>query len=150
MQLEREAALRRFNWLYIYMPIMIGGIAIVVLVDVMLWGALSPNIEGTRAFASALADLFIIMTIIPIVLLGGLILLGMIALIAQWRRRDDKATPYSGLHLLFWRLDARLSRLQTRLQMMMPKMAQFVMKIGTITAYIETLLKNMAKFFSRS
>lgn len=120
-QLERAMARRRFNRLYIYLPLGLASMAIVALVVLMLWGALSPSIVGTREFASGLADIVIILTIMPLLLLCAIVPAGVVGY-AVYRRKQPQR-EHGRLQSLFWRLDGLVNKAHDKAETALPKAA---------------------------
>jgi hypothetical protein len=151
-QLERAAALRRFNWLYIYTPIIVAALICIVLIGLLFWGAFSPNITGTRNFASALADIVIILTTLPLLLLCAIGPVGALALFVYRRQKrvDSPAPGYGRLHILLWRLDTLVSKGQVMIETALPKVAQPVIQANARAVYWRTLIKNWREIFNRS
>lgn len=155
-QRERTQALRRFNWLAVYLPIIAGGILILVLTGLLIWGALSPRIEGTAAFASGLADLTLILFMLPMMVLcaiGPAALIGLIVYAVKRRRDQKDAPPPIGdnrIQRLFWRLDNLLNTIQTRTNKTAVQAARPVIKANAELAYTQTLLQRIKQIFKRS
>ena len=146
-QLERAAALKRFNRLYIYIPVAFLGLTGFVLVGVLLWGVFSPNIVGTRAFASGLADLVVIMTVMPLLLLCAIVPAAAIGLVVY--RRQQPKREHGRLHTLLWRLDALVTKVQDTVSSTTPKAAVPIIKGHAWMAYMQTLFKEIKKQFTR-
>lgn len=146
-QLERAAALQRFNRLYIYIPLGVFSLAGLALVVLMLWGVLSPNVVGTREFVSGLADLVVIMTVLPLLLLCALVPAAAIGLVVY--RRQQPKREHGRFHTLLWRLDALVTKVQDTVSTTTPKAAAPVIKGHAWMAYIQTLLKSVKKQFTR-
>ena len=146
-QLERTAALQQFNRLYIYLPLAIFSLAGLALVVLMLWGALSPNVVGTREFVSGLADLVVIMTVMPLLLLCAIVPAAAIGLVVY--RRQQPKREHGRFHSLLWRLDSLVVKVQNAVSTTMPKVATPVIKGHAWMAYVQTLLKDVKKPFTR-
>lgn len=146
-QLERAAALQRFNRLYVYIPLAVFSLAAVALVTLMLWGVFSPNVVGTREFVSGLADLVVIMTVMPLLLLcliGPAAAVGLVV----YRRQQPKR-EHGRFHILLWRLDALVTKAQDAISATTPKAAAPVIKGYAWMAFMQTLLENVKKQFTR-
>lgn len=152
-QLQRAAALRRFNWLYVYTPVIVLSLVALTLVILLLWGVLSPNIEGTNAFVSGLADVVIILFSLPLMLLcaiGPAALVGMIVLDVR-RRRDPQAVPIlDRLQRLLWRLDSLAGSVLLKTRELSHKAAELVIRAHTRIAYLKTLFNRIKRVFIRS
>lgn len=147
-QLERAAALRRFNRLAVYLPALLFALVALILFILMLINAL-PN-EGshnTRQFLSGLADIILIVTIIPLWLVLTLIPVGAVVLVYQMRQRD--VAPLRGLQRLFWRIESKLGMVQQKTEEVAPKVAQPVVTANAKLAFVFEWLDQMRYFFSR-
>lgn len=147
-QLERAAALRRFNRLVVYLPVLLFALVTLALFILMLINAL-PN-EGshnTRQFLSGLADIILIVTIIPLWLVFTLIPVGAIVVFWQMRQRD--ISPLRGLQTLFWRIESKIGTVQQKTEEVAPKVAQPVINANAKLSFVMTWLDAMRHFFRR-
>ncbi|GAB4267154.1 MAG: hypothetical protein Kow0080_09000 [Candidatus Promineifilaceae bacterium] len=152
-QRARMAALKKFNWLFVYTPILLGVTITIVLIGLLLWGAFSPAAESTHAFISALADITVIFIIIPQLFLCALPTLGAVGFVVYKRQNkpeDGQPPQYGRLQTLFWKIDNLLTKAQTAIQNTAPKVAQPVIKGNAILAYLTTILKHLKNNFTRS
>ncbi|MCB9418462.1 MAG: hypothetical protein H6667_01545 [Ardenticatenaceae bacterium] len=146
-QLERASALRRFNWLYVYGPVIVFSLIGLVLVGLLLWGVFSPNVTGAREFASGLADLVMIFTIMPLLLLCAIVPAAAIGLVVY--RRQQPKQEHGRFQTLLWRLDTLVTKAKDKTAQTMPKAAAPVIKGHAWVAYIRTLLAEVKKQFTR-
>ncbi len=146
-QLVRAASLRRFNWFYVYVPIGLFGLIALLLIGLLLWGALSPNIIGTREFASGLADIVIILTIIPLLLLCAIVPLAAIGLVIYRKQQPER--EHGRFQTLFWRLDTVVDKARDKTDTAAPKAADVVISGHTRAAYWRALFNNLRKQFTR-
>jgi hypothetical protein len=146
-QLERAAALRQFNRLFVYLPLAVFSLAGLVLVGLLLWGVFSPNVTGTREFVSGLADLVVIMTVMPLLLLCAIVPAAAIGWLVY--RRQQPRQEHGRFQTLFWRLDTLLTRFQATLATTLPKAAAPVIKGHAWAAYLRALLENLKKLLIR-
>lgn len=156
-QLVRAEALRRFNWLYVYTPLIIGTVIVFVLLGFMFWGAFAQPVEDKRLFLSGLADIVIIFTALPMTLLcavGPVALVGMIAYRVQKQRERKEAgqSPPAGgrLQRLIWRLDAMLDNVYGKIVETLPKITNPVIQFNALLAYVKSLWNQLKKFLMRS
>ena len=152
-QRQRAAALRRFNWLFVYTPIIVLSLAALILVILLLWGVLSPDTAATRAFASGLADIIVILLSLPLLILCAVGPAGLIAMIvlAVRRRRDPQAASIlERLHRLLWRLDNIVERVLLRTKELSPRIASPVINLHARTAYLRTLTNRLKRILTRS
>lgn len=146
-QLERAFALQRFNRLYVYIPLAVFSLAGLALVGLLLWGVFSPNVTGTREFASGLADLVVIMTVMPLLLLCAIVPAAAVGLIVY--RRQQPKREYGRFHTLLWKLDTLVTKAQDAVSRTMPKAAAPVIKGRAWTAFARTAVENVKKQFTR-
>ena len=146
-QLEREAALRRFNRLYVYLPLGIFSLVGLVLIGLLLWGVFSPGITGTREFASGLADLVVILTTLPLLLLCALVPAAAIGLVIY--RRQQPKPEHGRFQTLFWRLDTLVTKVQNTLSTSLPKAAAPIIKGHGWIAFLRAVLENLKRQFIR-
>lgn len=152
-QRQRAAALRRFNWLYVYTPVIVVSLVALILVILLLWGALSPNIEGTSAFVSGLADVIIILFSLPLLALcaiGPGALVAMIVLTVRRRRDPQAAALLDRLHTLLWRLDNMVERVLVKTRELSARAAGVVIRVQARAAYLKTLFNRIKGVFIRS
>ena len=157
-QLARAAAIRRFNRIYVYTPLIFGGLILLALLGLMLWVGLAPQQwERFRPFFSGLADIIMIFTIMPLMLLCSIGPISLIALGAYryQKRKEQKESgesvpPAKGLQLLLWRLDAILNKTAVSVRNITPKATTPVIQFHAFLAYAASLLKQIRKLFSRS
>lgn len=145
-QLERAAALRRFNRLAVYLPVLLFALIALILFVLMLINAL-PNegSQATRSLLSGLADIILIVTIIPLWLVLTLVPVGAIVLVVQMRQRD--ISPLRGLQTLFWRIESKLGQVQQKTEEVAPKAAAPVIKVNAQLSFVLTWLDRMRYFF---
>ncbi|MCP5096650.1 MAG: hypothetical protein GY943_13940 [Chloroflexi bacterium] len=157
-QKARAAALRRFNWLTIYTPLIVGAIVVMVLIGLMLWGVFSPQIEGTGAFLSGLADIILIVFALPMTLvcaIGPLALGGFLVYTVQKRQEQKELPPAQQPHgnwlqTLFWRLDHLLDTIFAKIKAFLPKLSNLVIQLNGFLAYVESWLVWFKRLFTRS
>jgi hypothetical protein len=150
-QKARAAALRRFNWLYFYLPILlftIGGLTIIVL---LLWSSLTAEREQQRLFVSGLADLILILTIAPLLLLCAIVP-GTAAYLLVRGRKEGQA-PIRRLQTLLWRLEAFLARVGRRVTEIGTQAADKIIHVHSLTAglrqFIRSLPEQIKQFLRR-
>lgn len=146
-QLERAVSLRRFNWFYVYIPLGLAGLGILVLVVLLLWGTLSPHILGTREFASGLADVVVILAIVPLLLLCAIVPLATIGFYIY--RRQQPKREHGRIQPLFWRLDALVDKVRGKAKTTIPKAAEPIIAGNSRIAYWRTLFENIRNIFTR-
>jgi hypothetical protein len=117
-QQVRERTLRRFNRLVVSVPLAILVVAVAALTGYLLWTVFthSPESQAYR-FLSGLADLILILTILPMLLVCavGPALLGYMIYAGVNRRKLKPGQRRSKLQILFWRVDRFIDTVQARL-----------------------------------
>ena len=88
-QLERDRLLRRRTRLYIYLPLGIVSFIALVLIALILIGLFAPGIQGTEEFISAVADIIVILWIIPMIVLISLLPIAYVAYFVDRRQKRE-------------------------------------------------------------
>jgi len=148
-QLERAARLRRFNWLTLYGPVLLIGAAVLGLVGLMLWGAFSPAVAGTAEFVSGLADLIVILAIIPWLMVCGLIPAAIIALFIYRARRPNN-NEHGRLRLWIWQLDAFIDKTRGKIDKLLPQAVKPVIEINVRLRFWRVVADNLMRMLRRS
>ena len=157
-QIARVAAMRRFNWLYVYTPLLTGSLIFLALIGIMFWGVFSPQVEGTQLFLSAMADVVIILISLPLIMLGLLapIALGGIIFYNYNKRKERKESldpdpvVAGKLQRLIWQLDSFLDNVYAKISDVLPKIANPIIQLNSLLAYLETIIKRIKKIITRS
>jgi hypothetical protein len=154
-QLARDRALKRFNRLYLYVPLGIAALIALGLVIALLVGVLLPGITGTAAFASALADIVLIMTLLPMLLLCAIVPGAYIALVYNQRQKRQQA-PQAGpmayrsrVQTLFWRLDKLIDTAVAKTTATAPQIAQPIVKLNSGLAFLSAFFNQLSQLFRR-
>jgi hypothetical protein len=151
VQLERAAALKRFNRWAIYLPLGLLATAVIGFLIYLLIIAIWPPYEDTRLFLSGMADIFLILFMLPVVLIFGLLLIGIFGGAIYWQQsRKESGEPslqrkYGRLRLLLWRLDQRLSKLYQQIDKQMPLLARPIIRFNALMAYVNSWLSQLTK-----
>ncbi len=155
VQLERANALKRFNQLVVYLPLGLLATAVLGLLIYLLILAIWPPYEDTRLFLSGIADIILILFMLPVVAIFGLLLAGIFGgLIYQRQSRKEDSAPslqkkYGRLRLLFWKLDQKLSIVYRKIDQFVPTLANPVIRFNTVIAYITAWLDQLTKQLNR-
>jgi hypothetical protein len=142
-QEQRAAALRRFNWLYFYLPIILislGGIALLI---IMLWSALPAEQTDQRTFVSALADVTIILTVLPMLLLCAIVPGTAVYLVVHGRK--EGWAPLRKLQTLFWRLQDLLTKVDGRIQQTGDKAGHALIQAHGRAAWLRQLPRSLKR-----
>jgi hypothetical protein len=151
VQLERVNSLKRFNRWAIYVPVGLLATAVIGLLVYLLIIAIWPPYEDTQLFLSGIADIILILFMLPVVLIFGLLLVGLFGGGIYWRQsrqeNDDASLQkrYGRLRLLLWKLDQKLSGVYRQADKIMPQLANPVIRFNAHLAYINSWLARLAK-----
>ena len=156
VQLERANALKRFNRLFIYLPLGLLATAVLGLFIYLLIIAIWPPYEDTRLFLSGIADIILILFFLPVAVIFGLLLAGILGGIFYQRQssKEDGAPSlqqkYGRLRLLLWKLDQKLSAVYRKIDQFIPKVANPVIRFNALIAAITTWLNAVWRKFDSS
>lgn len=153
-QEERKTALRRFNRLYIYLPLgFVVALALLVVI-LLLVGIFTPVFPGTAAYASALADITIILFVVPQICLMALGPALLIWLIVAGRQRRQEGRPRfdegGKLQVWLWRLDAFGERVQRETAVFSHKAANPIITFNGWLAYAKAFFQKIQTYLKRS
>lgn len=158
-QKEREAALKRFNRLYVLTPIILISVVsvliIVLMVITVLYMSISNNVnEALISFFSGLADITIIMFTIPMIILmisGPLLLAAMINNSRNRRKAGKPAFDQGGkFQVLLWKMDNLIEKSQNKTNEVAPQLADKVIQFNESIAYTGGFIKQITSYFKRS
>jgi len=132
-QKERAAALVRFQRWTLYLPLLLGFLLAVGLVLWLMWltfggswFAAETNQQSSRALVSGLADVILILSVLPWLLICSALPLLVFAGIYKGRQRQ--MAPLRQLQRLFWQLETVLKTTDAKLQPIVAKIGQLVIK----------------------
>lgn len=149
VQLERADALNRFNRWTIYIPVGLLTTAVFGFFIYLLILAIRPPYEDTRLFLSGVADIILILCMLPVALIFGLLLAGIFGGVTYWRQSGkEEGEPslqnkYGRLRLLLWKVDQKLSTVYRQADQLMPKIAEPVIRFNAVLAYINSWLAQL-------
>lgn len=151
-QLARQKALRRFNLLYVYLPL---GFVFVLWVSAILgllwlaiageWFAMNTNQESMRQTMSGAADFIAIVAMAPWLIICALPTILPIALVINRRQKANeqaKQTKEAKLPI-FWRIENQLTNVSGKIEPLLPKIAQPVITLNAGIAFIETMIRKL-------
>lgn len=147
-QLERAAAIKRFNTMYVYLPVGLGALLVISLVILLLIAVLGSEELQTLLTVSAVADIVVIAWIIPTMVVCAIVPSLFIFLTVQGRQRG--AAPIRQLQLLMWRADNILWTVRDKVNDIAPRVANPFIRAHAAAAYVSTLFKNIIRIFRRS
>lgn len=158
-QKERKAALKRFNRLYVFTPIItIAVIFVLIIVSMVIavfYMSINNNVnEKLISFISGLADITVIIFTLPliIIMISGPLLLGVLINNSRNRRKMGKSAFDQGgkLQVLLWRMDKFMEQIQTKTNEVAPRMADQVIRFNESIAYIKGFIQQITSYFKRS
>lgn len=153
-QEERKEALRRFNRRFVYLPLGFGALLALAAVISLLVGVFTPAFPGAAAYASALADITIILFVIPQIFLMALgpALLVWLIVAARRRRQDNRPRFDEGgkLQVWLWQLDSLGERAQRQTAVFSQKATDPLITFHGWLAYTRAFLKKIQTYLKRS
>ena len=151
VQLQRVNELKRFNRWAVYVPLGLLATAVLGLVIYLLIIAVWPPYEDTRLFLSGIADIILIIFLLPMLLFLTLILAGIIGGAIYWRQsRKESGEPslqrkYGRLRLLLWKVDQKLSGVYRQADKVVPMVATPVIRFNAFIAYVNSWLAQLTR-----
>lgn len=155
-QLERESALKRYNRLYIYLPITVAVTFVIVLVVLMLVGLFAPGLVGADAFLSSLADTILVLWMIPMMVLCAIVPIAYLAYLVNRRQRRNQLPPDSPLlrhkraQMAMWQAQNIADRVGETSEGLSDRVAKPLIKLDSLAAYIFAWLDILARPFKRN
>lgn len=147
-QAERAAALRRFNLLFVYLPIGLLSAIVVVIVVILLIVAIGQQNAEALLFLSGLADVALVIALLPVIVIGA-VLLGLIFYgYTQGRKRGT--APIRQTQTLLWRMDNLVGRIYVRTATTADRIAQPFMTLQGAFAYVRSLITQLIHMVKRS
>lgn len=148
-QLDRAAALRRFNLFFVYLPAALVILLVVVVMAVLAWLTVGRGgDESTSTVVSGVADIFTIMFILPTTLLCAIVPLGAVGLFVYGRQQ--KWAPFQRLQRIFWKAEDTVIQVHNKTEEISPKVARPVIWLHAVVAYIKTFLTEVKHILTRS
>ncbi len=155
-QLERDRILRRRNRLYIYLPLGIVSFIALLLLVLILIGIFAPGADGTEEFISAVADIIVILWIIPAMILVSILPITYVAYLLN-RRQKRKLDPQTGplayrsrLQIFAWRLQVFMDQAEGKTSQVAPKVAEPVTTFNALIAYFGAWINILTRPFTGS
>jgi hypothetical protein len=136
-QAARSKTLKRFNWLVLYVPLIVGSLLAVVLWGVLGWFALVGEVgSADRAQASGVADVFITLVCLgPLALFGAAFAAGGVFLL-YWRRQKGSLLR-KRIQGLLRNVDGRMNSADARANLEQARVVDYVSRYRN---RVETLL----------
>jgi heme/copper-type cytochrome/quinol oxidase subunit 2 len=145
-QTERAEARRRFNRLYIYTPIFLLTAVILVLTGFMVWSIFAPTAAANASRLSGLADLILIMVLLPSIIIWGVIVgLPIAYYVNRYQEQRTEPTPdqiyvrqYGRFRLILWQIDHKVEQLSQLIQeRILPAIAQPIIRAHALGAALK-------------
>ena len=146
-QLERAAKIRRFNRIYIFLPVSLASIIALTLTILLIILALGIGTDEVRETISGIADSVLILAIIPTMVLCAIVPTAYIAISIQMRQRG--VAPIRQTQWFFWVVQERLGFLGTRISKLMEKIREPFVRISARYAFLQTLITRIINIFTR-
>jgi hypothetical protein len=150
-QLQRDRQLQRRNRLYIYLPLSIVSLIAIVLIVLILIGIFAPGIQGTAEFISAVADIIVILWIMPAMIFVSILPITYIAYLFN-RRQKRKLDPQTGplayrsrIQILLWRIQVFIDQVEATSDQWAPKIAEPFINFNARIAGAETRFENLIR-----
>jgi hypothetical protein len=156
-QIARAAALRRFNRLYVYLPVGLVTAVVLLISLFLLYLALFPPTEDTYLFLSGLADFVLIMMLLPVVLIFGLVMTAVIGgyiyynfVMDEAERPIPPAPPYGRVRTFLWRIDSLLLLIVLpNLRHYSQRITQPIIRFNGWFAYVQAWLDTLRRLVVR-
>jgi hypothetical protein len=147
-QVRRTAELRRFNVLFVYLPIGFISAVVVALVAILFVVAINPPSLEALLFISGLADVALMIAILPMLLIGAIIL----ALIgyAYTQGRQAGMAPIRQTQRLLWRMDNLAGRIRVRTEETTASARQPFIAVNGAVTYVRVLVTQLLRIVKRS
>lgn len=139
---ERARQLHRWNWLTLYLPLLVAGLLLVGVMVALGAAALWQGQEGARQTSSGISDLLLIVTCLLPLSLVGFVLAAGTGYALYWRKQRGSLVR-SPLLRLFQRGDQLLDQSADKAENAQNKVAGMMIQLKGRLAYIATLLKQL-------
>lgn len=147
-QLERAASIKRFNRLFVYLPISFFGVVAILLTILMLYLSLNPPTEETLLTISGIADAVVILGTVPAIIVCGIV--PALFLVTTIQARQRGMAPLRQLQTLLWRMDSGIGLVRQKVDETAPKIARPFIIVQAKIAYFQALIKKIPHLFRRS
>ena len=145
-QLERERELKRFNRLYIYVPIGIAAAIGIFLLVLMLIGIFAPGLVGAEGFLSGLADTILVLWMMPMMVLCAIVPIAYVGYLINRRQRRGMLPPDSPLlrhsrtQMALWQAQNIADRVEEKTEEVSDQAAQPFINVTGFAAYVYSWL----------
>lgn len=138
-QQERKAALRHFNRLYVYLPLAIFTTIAIIVSIALFWGAFSGDNIQRRVFISALADIVVILGMIPLILAFSIVPIGAIG--TYFYVKSLPKQEHSRTHVLLWQLNNGINKVGDKTDEIAPKLTKPITASHGAYSYLSTFAR---------
>ena len=155
-QLAREQALKRFNRLYIYVPVSFAVILVIGLLVLMLIGIFAPGLVGAEEFLSGLSDTILVMWMLPMTVLCAIGPIMYLAYLVNLRQRRNQLPPDSPLlqhrrsQMAMWQAQDITDRVEQKTDDVADRVTEPFFKLGEFGAYVAAWLMILTRPFRRN
>ena len=148
LQEKRARAIRRFNWLYVYAPIVILSIISLAIIVILLYFVFNPPSSETYETISGIADAIVIMGVFPLIIVTGALLAIIFSIWVRSRRRG--IAPVHGTQKFLWRVSWALDDVQIITGQIMSRIASPFVSIHGYAAFVRRFLHQLVGLLKRS
>lgn len=145
-QVQRAAALRRFNLLFVYIPFGLVGAAVLGLLVLMLIKAINQSDADALRLISGIADVALIIAVLPMLVVGAAIVAGLGFALSKGK----KSAPIGKTQRLLWRLDNQIGRLRVQIQSTSGVVVRPFQSVNGAITYVVVLMDRLIKMVKRS
>lgn len=156
-QLQRAQALRRFNWLYLYLPLGLFGAVWIGLIGGMIWltisgrwFAMETNATYYRQLYSGIADGVLILAMTPWLVICALPTLLAVALVINRGQKAQNEASRPEQLPLFWRVENSLDKFYGQIEKTLPKLARPVITAHALVSFLKTILNQIKQLIKRN
>ena len=140
-QLERKAALRRFDKLYVYLPMGIFTAIAIIAAIALFWGAFAVGSVDSLSFISALADITVILATIPLILTFTALVGAAVA--AYFYARSLPKQKNGRVHVFLWQLNNGINKVGNKTDEIAPKLIKPITASHGVQSYLSTFVRTI-------
>ena len=151
-QLGRTHALKRFNLLFVYLPIAVGVLILIGVIGFISWLTFGPQAETAVPAMSSMADLILILIMLPLTLIGLLgpaALIGIIYWIIKQRQQKKERPNHAEEGILIqkyaWQIETILDKLLINIQSILSKAVKPVIQLNVWLTSVEKTVQKLWK-----
>ncbi len=154
-QLERERALKRYNRLYIALPLAFVVTFVAGLLILMLIGLFAPGLVGAESFLSSLADTILVLWMIPMMVFCAIVPLAYVGYLVNLRQRRSQLPPDSPLlrhrraQMAMWKAQDIAGRAERVTETASDRLTGPIIRLDAAIAYLLAWLAILTRPFRR-